>query len=211
MQQRYSCVVKVAQGNIEGRRIRRYRVILGNDEALADEIIRHLNVRFALGDVSSLTCNAKDSQAKEEASKTTDPTFGEWAEQWLDSHRGLIVSRRAHQNYGHIVRSLCHRVGESPLASVDRSLVLDLLAELEREGKNHRTVVDTLGVLRLVLRDARERELIRKSPLDRSLPKRTTKAVRASCMNRVTFRPFIALELERRNGRFRSGRHSQPS
>ena len=186
----------VGQGNVGGRRIRRYRIVPGNDEALADEIVRQLNVRFALGDLSFLTGNVKSSQVSEAAPKTAEHTFSEWAEQWLDSYRPPTVSRRTHQNYSYIVRALCRRFGELPLASVDRAAVLDLRIALEREDKSHRTVVDTLGVLRLVLRDARERELIPESPLDRPLPKRTTKAIRASQGKRVTFRPFIASELE---------------
>lgn len=186
----------VGQGTVKGRRVRRYRIVPGNDEALADEIIRQLNVRFALGDLSFLTGNARGGQASEAAPNTAEHTFGEWAEQWIESYKPPTVSRRTHQNYSYIVRALCRRFGGLPLGSVDRAVVLDLRTELEREGKSHRTVVDTLGVLRLVLRDARERELIAESPLDRPLPKRATKAIRASRTKRVTFRPFIASELE---------------
>jgi integrase len=186
----------VGQGTVDGRRIRRYRIVPGNDGDLADEIVRQLNVRFALGDLSFLTRNAKGGQVSEPAPKTADHKFGEWAEQWLESSKPPTVSRRTHQNYSYIVRALCRRFGELQLRSVDRGAVLDLRTELGREGKSHRAVVDTLGVLRLVLRDARERELIVDSPLDRPLPKRATKAVLASRAKRVTFRPFIASELE---------------
>ena len=51
--------------------------------------------------------------------------------------------------------------------------------------------------LRLLLGDAQDRELIAENPLDRPLRKRTTKAARAQRIKRVTFRPFIAAELER--------------
>ncbi len=187
----------VGQGTVKGRRLRRYRIVPGNDEALADEIVRQLNVRFALGDLSFLAGNPKNEPVAEAAPKAPGYTFGEWADKWLESCEPPAVSRRTHRNYAYIVRALCGRIGELPLTSVDRSVVLDLRAELERQGKSHRTVGDTLGVLRMVRRDSRKRELIAESPLDRPLPKRTTKAVRASRAKRAAFRPFLASELER--------------
>jgi integrase len=127
---------------------------------------------------------------------TSTHTFAEWAREWLRSYRPPMVSRRTHQNYGYITNTLCRHVGPLPLSAVGRGRVLDLRADLEREGKSHRTVGDVLAVLRLILRDARERGLIQESPLDQPLPRRSTKAIRASRARRVRFRPFIAAELE---------------
>ncbi len=53
-----------------------------------------------------------------------------------------------------------------------------------------------LGVLRLILRDAKMREHIAKSPFDEPLPKRRTKRTQAQMSKKVTFRPFVADELE---------------
>ena len=60
----------VGQGTVKGQRLRRYRIVPGNDEALADEIVRQLNVRFALGDLSFLAGNAKNEPVAEAAPKT---------------------------------------------------------------------------------------------------------------------------------------------
>jgi hypothetical protein len=105
----------VGQGTVKGRRLRRYRIVPGNDEALADEIVRQLNVRFALGDLSFLAGNPKNEPVAEAAPKTPGYTFGEWADKWLESCEPPAVSRRTHRNYAYIVRALCGRIGELPL------------------------------------------------------------------------------------------------
>jgi len=73
---------------------------------------------------------------------------------------------------------------------------VDLRTELEADGKRVRTVDSRLGALRLILRDAKMRGHIDRSPFDEPLPRRPTKQQRAQKSNGVVFRPFVADELE---------------
>lgn len=192
----------VARGVVslpDGRklRVKRRRIIGRNDVALAEEVARQLNVRFALGDLSwLLEAHALPAQKPAAAPISSAMTFAEWAPRWLETYAPPAVGRRTWQNYGYAVEALVARLGPKPLACITPAAVLDLRAELEREDLSPRTVGDRLGVLRLVLRDARIRGLLDTSPFDGALPRRRTKATRVRLARKVEFRPFMAAELE---------------
>jgi len=124
-------------------------------------------------------------------------TLAEWARRWLKTYQPPAVSRRTWQNYSYTVEDLVTRLGAKPLAAITPAEVLDLRASLEQEDLSPRTVGDRLGVLRLVLRDARIRGLVSTSPFDGTLPRRRTKATRVRLARKVEFRPFTGDELER--------------
>ena len=85
----------VAQGNLYGRRVRRYRIIPKNDEELADEVVRQLNVQFALGDLSFLTSGTTRVAPPDgnQARDISEPTFAEWATRWLESYQPPVYHK----------------------------------------------------------------------------------------------------------------------
>lgn len=181
------------------RRLFRRKVVPNGDRALGEEIVRHLNRAFALGDLSWLL-EARTPPVLHGAPSSRSPhsTFAEWARAWLESYQPPAVSRRTWQNYGYHVADLVARIGESSLEAVDAARVLDLRVELERSDLSQRSTIDRLAALRLILRDARIRGLIASSPFDAGgLPRRRTKTSRVRLARRVEFRPFHADELER--------------
>lgn len=120
-----------------------------------------------------------------------------------------VIAQRTWDNYRYAVADFERRIGGRTLVSIDAATLLDLRAELEREGKRphkeggrsgglrSRTVMSRLGVLRLILRDARVRGLISSTAFDVPLPRRRTKrSATSQIARRVTFRPFQAEELE---------------
>jgi hypothetical protein len=184
----------IGRGVIGGQRYWRRLIIPKNDEVLAREFARALNLRFALGDLSWLL-EARGARAK--SRKTKAPaTLGGWAPQWLEGYRPPVVGPRTWYNYSLHVRDLVARLGRRTLPSIEQGTLLDLRAELERKGLSTRTVGDRLAVLRMIFRDARIRGLVDSSPFDSPLPRRRTKNEGGQRVRRIYFRPFTSTELQ---------------
>ena len=183
-----------ASGKVDGRRQQRRIRIAGDDEALAEEVARELNRRFLLGDFSFFEKASRAQTARKQPSLRFD--LEEWGSHWLETYKPPVVELATWKNYRAHLRDLARRIGHIRLEEITQAVVVDLRTELETEGKRKRTVDGRLGVLRLILRDAKMREHIVKSPFDEPLPKRRTKQTQAQMSKRVVFRPFVADELE---------------
>ncbi len=196
----------VARGTENGRELKRRQIIKGNDQTLADEVVRQLNARFAMGDLSWLKEPMR--RAAEAQPKHVPVTLDEWAQQWLESNKPPVIGKRTWENYSIHVRDLTARLGSRRLTSLRTGDILELRRTLQsesaRRGKKGEakplaaaTIKDRLGVLAMIYRDARVEGLVEFSPFDTPLPRRRTKRgddtrrVRA-----VQFRPFEATELE---------------
>jgi integrase len=156
----------IGRGVIGGQRYWRRLIIPKNDEVLAKEFARALNLRFALGDLSWLL-QARGARAK--SRKTKAPaTLGGWAPQWLEGYRPPVVGPRTWYNYSLHVRDLVKRLGGRTLPRV----------------------------LRMIFRDGRIRGLVESSPFDAPLPRRRTKKEGGQGVRKVHFRPFTAAELQ---------------
>ena len=181
----------VARATLDGKALKRRRIVAQNDETLAQDIVRQLNLQFAMGDLSWLL----DGQRPR--TKSSNPTLSEWAEIWLERCRPPVIGRRTWENYAIAKRDLVKRLGDRRLASIDPKALLGLRDELERSGLSQATIVDRLGVLRMIFQDARLHcAAIASSPFDVGLPRRRTKKSARARSRHVQFRPFVAKELE---------------
>ena len=183
-----------ASGKVNGRRQQRRMRIAGDDETLAEEVARELNRRFLLGDFSFFEKASRTQAVRKQPNLRF--SLEEWGSQWLQSYQPPVVELETWKNYRAHLRDLTRRIGHLRLEEITQAVVVDLRTELEKGGLRKRTVDGRLGVLRLILRDAKMREHIMKSPFDEPLPKRRTKQTQAQMSKKVTFRPFIAEELE---------------
>ncbi|MEE9279160.1 MAG: tyrosine-type recombinase/integrase [Myxococcota bacterium] len=189
----------ISQGVLGGRRYRRRQLIPDNDEELAAELVRQLNVRFTLGDFRYVTrTEGVGGRASPAQSASRDTLlFSQWAPRWLESYRPPVVGQRCYENYRQKAHSLMNRFGAQLLAAIDQAAILDLRTALEQESKRPSTVRDYLAVLRLILRDAVLRGHLEATPFAQPLPARRTKrSGKGRGSKRVTFRPFAAQELE---------------
>ncbi len=182
-----------------GTRVRRKRrmIVPKGDPELGAEIVRQLNVQFAMGDASWL-----EGQTDPEPKPVRPSTLSEWAPLWLQSCAPPVIGQRTWYNYSIHVRDLVERLGQRSLGSIDTAEVLHLRSALESSrGKrgaplSRTTVKDRLGVLAMMLRDARIEGLIATNPLADPLPRRRTKrGTGTQRVRRVQFLPFEASEL----------------
>ena len=110
----------VAQGTVAGRRRRRTRIIPGNDQELADEVVKQLNVKFALGDYSFLLEGGIERHEPKQASRPpSQTTFSDWARQWLEENQPPVIGQGTYDNYRSMLRGLSRRFGELPINSLE--------------------------------------------------------------------------------------------
>jgi len=177
---------------VRGVEKRRRIVIPDDDEALADETVRDLNRRFALGDLAWFEERHDEPRRVRQAL-----TLADWSERWLEQLDGQVTAH-TFKDYRSHVRDLVQRLGERRMDRITPGDVLLLRDACVREGLRDRTIRNRLGVLRMLYRDARIAGHVDSSPLDVPLPRRRTKRQRHELRSkRVTFRPLEATELQR--------------
>ena len=122
---------------------RRRIVIPGDEEALADETVRELNRRFALGDLSWF------EESRDEPRRPR-PTLllADWSERWLEQLEGQVTAH-TFKDYRSHVRDLVRRLGERRMHRITPGDVLILRDACVREGLRDRTIRNRLGVLEL--------------------------------------------------------------
>ncbi len=188
------------EGTIEGRRVQRRLRVAGNDEDLAQETARQLNGRFILGDYGWLLERKKPRRPRRSRRPATliAPTLGEWIDTWLETVRPPELSLHVWKNYQGHGRDLRRRLGSLRLTEIEVGDARAVAQQLRTEGRAEPTIKDRIGVLRMMLRDARLDGIISSSPLDAPMPRRRTKRQREQQRTRrVTFRPFEVQELDR--------------
>lgn len=91
--------------------------------------------------------------------------FDEWVSRWLPTIAGRSAKTR--ESYESIVRRhLMPRFENVPVARIDHSAVLALMAELTAQGAGAGTVKNVRDVLRLILELARRSGAIKANPVD---------------------------------------------
>jgi site-specific recombinase XerD len=186
------------EAELDGHRVQRRRRVPDDDRALADESVRTLNARFLVGDLDWFE-RARRRRAKRPAPRALAvPTLESWSARWLELVKPPEIAEHTFRNYRTHAQDLARRIGDRRLNEIDLSDVLSLQRKLRAEGRRDPTIKDRLGVLRMMIRDARLHGLVKTSPFDTELPRRRTKQQRREQrVRRVTFRPFEAWELER--------------
>ena len=201
-----------AEGTIEGKRRQRRVQVPDADEALADAIVEQLNQRFRFGDLGWLAEGRRitgQTNRRRWRKRTTPLTIAEWSERWLQMIRPPEIAESTWRNYRFHANDICTRFGSRRLDDLDVADILFLQRSLRSQGRAEPTIRDRLGVLRMMLRDARLHGLVSSSPFDTPLPTRKTKRQRQQQRARtVTFRPLTAEEIEKLLEVLRSPRNS---
>ncbi|MCP5059779.1 MAG: hypothetical protein GY937_24005 [bacterium] len=183
-----------AKGRIGDQVLRRQKRVPDDDPELGDEMIRQLNRDFLMSNFSWLTRAAERADIGPIPRRRRGPVFSEWADRWLEDLKGEI-EESTRRNYKSHVEDLKRRMGKETLASISLGAVKVLRKQLS-SSLAARTVQSRLGVLRLILIDAREDGLIDSTPFDSpSRTRRTKKGTAATSTRRITFQPYSFEEL----------------
>ena len=176
-----------------GVRYRKKKRVPDDDEELGSEIVRVLRSQFALQDFSFFRDPERPTSPPIPG---VGPSFREWSETWIESMRPPEIEESTWRNYRGHVTDLQRRMGDLTLDRIDQGVVQELRRQLQREGRAPRTVDSHLGTLRLLLLDARARDLVQKTAFDMPIRRSRTKRRRAAVRNRITFQPLVADEIE---------------
>ncbi len=188
-----------ATASVAGRRLRRARRIPGDDVELAGEVLRQLNARLALGDLSFFA----DPEPPAPRERCT-VTFADIAKAWLESVKPPELEESTWRTYRTQRDRLTAALGTLALADIGPGVVTGLRQQFQREklGKpgherplSERTITTRLSVLRLVLAYAVRDGLLERLPLDAARAPNTKRRRAAQRGKRVTFAPFTADEL----------------
>ena len=182
---------------IDGERIRRKMRVPNDDEEVGQEAVRQLQVKLSMGNLSFFEAPSGSHLKARPSQPAQGETFQEWAPRWLASVEPPEIEESTHRTYRTHVKHLVAAIGACPLSEIREGVVKRVRQEMQREGRAIRTIDSRLGVLRLMMIDARGEGLIEKTPFDTPIRRPRTKRRRAAAKSkRVTFQPLIADELE---------------
>lgn len=201
------------EGEVDGERRQRKKRVPKDDESLANEVARQLNSRFLLDDLGWLREGRRPKTRSRPRPKPLQcPTLSDWGEGWIESLKPPELAESTWRNYRTHKNAIVARFGDLRLDELDLSDVRRLETEMRRGGKSESTIRDRVGVLRMMVRDARIEGVAKNVALDTALPKRRTKQKRREQRaRRVTFQPFTADELEKLLGVLRSPDMENPN
>ena len=133
---------------IGDKRVRRRKVIPGNDEQFASKVTAELNARFLTDDLSWFKRSRPTPRSRSRSHKSI-PTLAEWREVWIEELRGQI-GEHTWRSYRSSTADLVKRLGTFRLDQIGVSHLLELRSKLARDGLAHPTVKDRLGHLKMM-------------------------------------------------------------